>query len=128
MFTESPSRSSEASAVRTRSRAPSALRSRLSTSPRSRTIPVNISPSPLPQPSADQEVVAGALPVHRQRSLGGLDASGALARHQGPRPGAAEHDRRDEQPQLVDLAAIEEGARQARAALQQQRGDVAATQ
>ena len=49
------------------------------------------------------------------------DVLGAGALHRVARLVAADDDRRDEQPQLVDLAGVEERAGQARAALQQQR-------
>ena len=44
----------------------------------------------------------------------------------GLAPAPPEHDRGDEQPQLVDLAGVEEGACQGRAALEQEGGDARA--
>ena len=53
------------------------------------------------------------------------DALHALRLHRALRLAPAEHHRRDEHPHLVDLARLEEHARQVRAALEQERLDLA---
>ena len=55
--------------------------------------------------------------------LGVGDRLGALALERVARGAAAEHDRREEQADLVDLAGVEERAGQVRAALEQDRAD-----
>src|SRR4051812_25270306 len=123
--TESPSPISAVSGVRTVSRTPSGGASTASTAPRSWTRPVNTTQtlgirrararrSPVPQAGGDQHVVADALHVERQRPGGVRDALGALPLERVARRGAAEHQRRQEVPQLVDLPRVEEGAGQVR--------------
>src|SRR4051812_3787216 len=119
--TESPSAISGARPVRTASRTPSAPASTAETVPRSWTSPVNT--SPLPQPRGDQDVVGDTLDVEAQRAGGLGDLLDALALERVARARAADHHGRDEQPDLVDLAGVEERAGQVRAALEQDRGD-----
>ena len=57
----------------------------------------------------------------RQRAHGRGDALGALALERVAGARAAEHDRRDEQADLVHLARVQERAREVRAALEQDR-------
>src|SRR5581483_11231984 len=79
--------------------------------------------SPLLEPGGDEEIVAQGLAVDGEgvRGLGdGLYAL-ALERRAGRSP--AQYDRRHKQAQLVDLSSVEECARQARTALQENRGD-----
>ena len=66
---------------------------------------------------------ADARALQRERAHGGGDALGALALERVARARSAEHDRRDEQADLVDLARVQERAREVRAALQQDRRD-----
>src|SRR4051812_29133452 len=119
--TESPSPSSCASRDSTVRRTPSPVVSTAATVPRSATRPVNT--SPLLQTRADEDVVGNLAAVERQR----LERLGyllhALALERVARRAAAEHERRDEQARLVDLACVEERAREVRAALEQNRGD-----
>src|SRR5215210_3412230 len=121
--TLSPSPVSGASAVRTAGRTPSAVASTAVAVPLSATSPVNIRRlSPLAHPGADQHVVGDPAALERERAGGLGDALDALALERVARRGAADHDRRDEQADLVDLAGVQEGARQVRAALEQDRG------
>src|SRR5580704_3739102 len=79
--------------------------------------------SPLAQTRRYEQVLADALAVERERADGVGDALDAFAL-QGIACGApAEQQRREEQADLVDLAGVEEGAREVGAALQEQRGD-----
>src|SRR4051812_23317900 len=114
--TESPSASSAPSEVATRSRPSCAA----STVPTSTTSPVNTA-SPLLQSRRDQHVVVDDLDGGGQRLRGLGDRLGALALDRCPGLLAAGELRRDEPPRLVHLAGVEEGARQPRAALEQQR-------
>src|SRR4051794_39056695 len=125
MATESPGETSGVSVVRTCRRTPSAVSSTVATSPRSMTSPVNISGPPLPLPDAgrDQDVVADALRVQRQRPHRLGDALGSLALERVARAGAPEDDGRDEERDGVDLAGVQERAREVRAALDHDRGD-----
>src|SRR6266540_5184682 len=136
-LTESPSVSSAASWARTLRRTPPPVRSSDSTLPISLTIPVNISlpwsdsgPAPLPlsQSRADQQVAVGALPIHLERRsrFGDLPCARAFGKRPGAR--APDHDRSDEQAQLVDLARVQEGAGERGAALEEHARDVAASQ
>src|SRR4051794_12384152 len=118
--TLSPSLSSRASGERTLSRTPSAVRSTRWTSPRSWTRPVNIR-SPLPQARLDEQVLPDRLPVERQRPRRVGDLLDAAALHRVARSTPADEDRRQEQAHLVDLAGVEERARQVGAALEQDR-------
>src|SRR4051794_17896613 len=115
--TESPSAISPVRGVPTNSRTPSPLCSTPRTSPRSWTNPVNT--SPLPHAGADQDVLADPLGFHRQRPQRLRDALGALALQRVAGARAADHHRRDEQRDHVDLARVQERARELRAALQQ---------
>src|SRR4051812_20535649 len=117
--TESPSDSSPASPVRTARRTPSAVASTAVTVPRSWTSPVNT--SPLPQPGGDEDVLRAALALERQRARRLGDPLDALALDRIAGGGPAEDHRREKEPQLVDLARVEERAREPRAALQQDR-------
>src|SRR5215208_5283490 len=116
---ESPSRSSAASGVSTVRRPPSSAR----TTPFPATSPVNT--SPLLEALDDQHVVLDALCLHREGARARRDVADAHALDGGPRLGPAEHQGRDEHARLVDLAGLEEGAREVRAALEQQRLDLA---
>src|SRR3954452_16006554 len=116
---ESPSPSSLASLDSNVSRAPSSERSTVATTPRSATSPVNIR-SPLPEPGRDQQVFLDLLAVERDRAQRVGDVLDALALERVAVLAAAEDHRREEQPHLVDLARVEERARQMRAALEQQ--------
>src|SRR5512144_233598 len=121
--TESPGWSSEARAAPIRSRAPSSEASTASTRPSSLIRPVNINPvlpSPLPQPRAHQHVLADLLEVCGQRPDPVGDPDGALALEDGAGLGGADQDRSDEEPQLIDLARVEERSRQGRAPLDEQ--------
>ncbi len=71
----------------------------------------------------DQHVVGDPLDVERQRARRLGDPLDALALERVARVGAADHDRREEQADLVDLARVEERARELRPALEQDRGD-----
>ena len=82
--------------------------------------------SPLPQARGDQHVVGDALAVERQRAHGVGDRSTPSPSSGSRAVRAAQHERREEQADLVDLAGVEEGAGQVRAALEQDRGDAAA--
>src|SRR4051794_3269076 len=118
----SPSPSWRASDDSTVSAAPSAVRSTATTVPRSSTSPVNIS-SPLAQAGRDQHVVADAGAVERQGAQRLGDPLDALALQRVAGGAAAEQDRREEEPDLVDLAGVQERARQARTAFEQHRCD-----
>src|SRR3954471_844613 len=129
--TESPSPISRAIAVAITRRVPSPSRSAASIVPRSWTSPVKTpttpsqttrARSPFPQPRRQQHVLAHLLHLHGERARGLGDPLHALALQRVARARAAEHDRRDEQPHLVDLAGVEEGAREVRAALEQDGG------
>jgi len=79
---------------------------------------VNTTASPLLQACRDEQVLVDALAVECQGAYGVGDLLHALAL-QGIAGGATAEDQRgEEQADLVDLAGIEEGARQVRAALQ----------
>ena len=77
-------------------------------------------------PAAAREMSRSS-PTRSQSSVSARSASAmrldALALERVARGAPAEQDRREEQPQLVDLAGVEERARQLRAALEQDRGD-----
>src|SRR5918996_4937 len=100
-----------------------------STVPTSVTIPVNITdlprwrPLPLLHPCASQEVVPDPLPFDGERSLRILHPLRAGSGDQ--RAPAAENARCGEEPQLVDLAGVEECARQHRTSLEQNARDLA---
>src|SRR4051812_10619736 len=119
--TLSPSESSRASGELMAIRTPSVVASTEVTVPRSSTSPVNT--SPLPQARADQHVVGDLLAVERQRMQRLGDLLDPFALQRIARLSAADQQRRKEQPDLVDLAGIEERAGQVRAALEQDRGD-----
>src|SRR5688500_4697749 len=119
---ESPGASSPASSVSTSSRPPSSAR----TTPFAATSPVNT--SPLLEPRDDQHVILDALHLDRERARPGGDVAHAAALHRGRRRRAADQHRRDEHARLVDRARLEEGAGQVRAALEQQRLDLAGAQ
>src|SRR4051794_24813668 len=104
-------------------RAPSPSGSTVRTSPVVSTRPVNT--SPLREPRADQDVVADLLGRVGQRTARGADQLEPGALDRTARLTAAGDDRRDEHAHLVDLAGVQECARQVRAALEQQRLDVA---
>src|SRR5215204_461618 len=120
--TESPSAIWPASRVRTPSVTPSAFASTAVTVPRSCTSPVNT--SPLPEPGGDQHVAGDPLDVERERARRLRDPLDALALERVARVRAADEDRGEEQPQLVELARVEERAGQLRAALEQDRREV----
>src|SRR4051794_26549952 len=122
--TESPSLSSPASDERTERRTPSPVWSTRCTVPRSCTRPVNNGRSPLPQTGAHEQILADDLTVECERAHGVGDPIHASALQRVARGAAADDQRRQEQADLVDLAGVEEGARQMRAALEQDRGDV----
>src|SRR3954468_6911768 len=116
--TESPSRSSPASADCTRSRTPSSVASRATTVPRSAISPVTTA-SPLLEASGNRDVPGERPARERQRAERVGDAVDALALERVARGPSAEDERRDEQPDLVDRARVHERARQVRAALEQ---------
>src|SRR5215207_9944653 len=120
--TESPSAISPASRVRTPSVTPPSVASMTTTLPRSCTSPVNT--SPFPEPRGDQHVAGDPFDVERERARRLGDPLDALALERVARVGAADDDRGEEQPQLVELARVEEGAGELRAALEQQRRHV----
>ncbi len=68
------------------------------------------------------------LDVDRQRARRLRDALDALALERVARVGAAEHDRRDEQPQLVELTGVEERPGELRPTLEQDRRDAGGAQ
>ena len=71
-----------------------------------------------------QDVVAGrARHSSASARIGVGDLLDALALERVAGAAAAEQQRRDEQPRLVDLAGVEERAGQVRAALEHERGD-----
>ena len=120
--TESPSPSSPASARRERQAHAVGGRVRpRRPSPRSCDEPGEHAAHHSLQPRGDQQVVADALAVERQRAQRVGDALDALALERVARGAAAEQQRREEQADLVDLAGVEERARQVRAALEQDR-------
>src|SRR3954447_2899757 len=121
--TESPSRSSAASGERTLSRTPSAVWSTRWTVPRSWTSPVNMA-LPLAQARADEQILADDLAIECERAHGVGDPLHASALEWVARRPAADDERGQEQPDLVDLPGVEEGAGQVRAALEQDRRDV----
>src|SRR3954465_2070128 len=114
--TESPSRRSLASADCTRSRTPSAVASRAPTAPRPALRPVNTR-SPLLEARADEDVAGERLARERQRPQRVGDAVDAFALERVARGPPAQHERRDEQPDLVDRARVHERAGERRAAL-----------
>src|SRR3954469_23833380 len=122
--TESPGARSAPSAVDTRRRTPSPSSSTALTLPMPATSPVNTSRSPLLETRADQDVVADPLDLDGVGAQGGADRVDALAGDRRPGAPAARHERRDEGVILVDLAGVEERAREPRTALEQQRLDV----
>ena len=73
-----------------------------------------------------EHVVGDPLAVERERARRLGDALDALALERVAGVRAAEHDGREEQADLVDLAGVEERAGQVRAALEQDRGDAGA--
>src|SRR5215212_3988218 len=120
--TESPSRSSEASAVRTRRRTPSAVVSTASMRPRSCTSPVNIG-SPFSQSGADEQVVSDPLAVERQCAHRLRDRLRALALERVAGGAPAHDDGPEEDPDLVDLPGVVAGAGEVGAALEQHARD-----
>src|SRR3954468_12866817 len=120
--TESPSRRSPASADCTRSRTPSSVASRATTVPRSAIRPVNTR-SPLLEARGDEDVAGERLARERQRPQRVGDAVDALALERVARGPPAQHERRDEQADLVDRARVHERAREVRAALEQHARD-----
>src|SRR4051794_2511870 len=119
--TLSPSASSLASGDVIAIRTPSLVASTEVTVPRSSTSPVNT--SPLPQAGTDQQVVGDLLAIERERAQRVGDPLDTLAFERVARLAATDHQRREEEPDLVDLARVEEGAREMRPALEQDRGD-----
>src|ERR1044072_1258162 len=105
--TESPVAISPASMVAMRKRAPSAPASTASTVPTSWTSPVNT--SPLPETGRDQRVFGV-----------GVDGGHPVA--------AAEQDRGDEHPRLVDRSGLHENERKGASTLEKERGDAAAAE
>src|SRR4051794_40082189 len=124
--TESPALSCPASAVATSMRAPSPSGSTALTVPVASTRPVNT--SPLREPRADQHVVADLLDVVGERPARGADELEAGALDRAPRLTASGDDGGHDHAHLVDLAGVEERARQVRAALEQERLHVARAQ
>src|SRR3954468_20643398 len=112
--TESPSLSSPARREVMAMRTPSRVASTPVTVPRSSTRPVNT--SPLLDPRADQQVALDALALQRERAQRIGDLLDALALERVARCAAPDQDRRQEEPDLVDLAGVEEAAGQVRAA------------
>src|SRR5207248_9410054 len=99
-------------------------RSASATRPRSATSPVNIAGSPFLDPRRDEQVLADPLAVERHRPdrvRDRLDPFTLQWIASGP---AAEHQRRQEQADLVDLAGVEKGAGQVRPALEEDRADL----
>src|SRR5688572_848715 len=119
---ESPGPSSDASGVSTSTRPCAKPR----TTPFPATSPVNT--SPLLEAGHEQHVVVDPLRLDGERRRRGRDLAKADALHCRPRLRAAQQDRRDEHAHLVDLPGLEEGAGEVRAALEQQRLDLACTQ
>src|SRR5512132_2498264 len=119
---ESPSESSRASGDSMARRTPSLVEWTSATVPRSATRPVN-NPLPLPQARGEQHVARHLLAVEGQRPQRIGDRVDALALQGVARRPPAEQQWSDEEPQLVDLAAVEEGAGQVRPALEEDRGD-----
>src|SRR5208282_2730884 len=110
---ESPSLSERPRLVRTCSVTPCSSRSSEPTSPTSEINPVNTLASrcsPLAQARRDQKVLPHALPAERERAHGLGDALDAFALERVARSAAAQQQRREEQPDFVDLAGVEEGA------------------
>src|SRR3954470_21043111 len=116
--TESPRARSAASAERTRSR-PSACES---TVPRSWTRPVNMA-LPAPHAGAYEDIVVHLLALECEGAHGLGDGLDALGLDRVARGLAAEEQRRDEEPQLVDLVGVEESAGELRSPLEQDGGD-----
>src|SRR4051794_6291166 len=116
--TESPRASSAASAERTRSR-PSVCES---TVPRSWTRPVNMA-LPAPHAGAYEDIVVHLLALECEGAHGLGDGLDALGLDRVARGLAAEEQRRDEEPQLVDLVGVEESAGELRSPLEQDGGD-----
>src|SRR6187551_739361 len=111
---ESPGDSAPASAVSTCTRPwASPL-----TTPLPATSPVNT--SPLLEAGDHEHVVLDPLGLDRQGARRGGDLPHADPLDRGLGGAAAQHQRRDEHAYLVDLAGLEERARQVRAALEQQ--------
>src|SRR4051812_4472616 len=119
--TESPSLSSRATGERTDRRTPSLVWSTRWTVPRSCTRPVNNGRSPLPQTCAHEQILADDLAVECERAHGVGDPAHAAALQRVARGAAADDQRGEEQAHLVDLAGVEERAREVRAALEQDR-------
>src|SRR5215211_2098188 len=119
--TLSPSESSRASRDVIAIRTPSFVVSTDVTVPRSSTSPVNT--SPLLDARADQQVVGDLLAVEGERPQRLGDLLDAFALERISRLAPADQQRRQEQPDLVDLAGVEEGAGQMRPAFEQDRGD-----
>src|SRR3712207_2263457 len=101
-------------------RTPSAVSCSSTTVPRSWTRPVNPR-SPLPQAGGAEVVVADLLAVQRRRLDGVVERLDPPPLDGVARGGPAEQHGREEQADLVDLAGVEERARQPRAALEQDR-------
>src|SRR5256885_16772237 len=126
---ESPSASSSARRLRTRSTAPPPFCSSAITLPRSAISPVNIKraraawpPSPLAKACRDQQVLADALATEAERAHSLGDPLDPLALEGIAGRAAAEQQRRQEQPELVDLAGIEERSGEMRPTLEQHGG------
>src|SRR3954451_6577882 len=118
--TLSPSESSRASGDVIAIRTPSFVASTEVTVPRSSTSPVNT--SPLPQPGADQQVVGDLVAVQGERAQRLGDLLDAFPLQRVARLAPADHQGREEEADLVDLAGVEERAGKVRAALEQDRG------
>src|SRR5438874_2694873 len=124
---ESPASSSRARGVSIRTVAPASPSSKATTVPRSVISPVNTAapcrrPSPLAQARGDQQVIADALALQRERPQRLRDVLDPLALQRIAR-GTAQQQRCEEQPQLVDLARIQKRPRQARTTLQHRARD-----
>src|ERR1700720_4223681 len=86
-------------------------------------MPVNMTRSPLLQPRRDQQVVAHALAVERQRPDCLRDRLDSFALERIARGSPAEYQRRQEQTNLVHFARVQEGTRKMGAALEQDRAN-----
>src|SRR4029078_8070626 len=103
-------------------RTPSLVEWTSATVPRSATRPVNNS-LPLPQARGEQDVARHLPAVEGQGPQRVGDRVDALALQRVARPAAAQKQRSGGEPQLVDLAAVEERARQVGSALEEDRRD-----
>src|SRR4029453_8349788 len=116
--TESPGLSSPASGASPSRRAPPSWREIPLTVPSACTSPVNVG-LPLFQPRLKQQVVTDRVAGKREGSLRGLDRFRALTLERNACRTPTNRYRRDEEPQLVDLAGVEERPRQVGTAFEQ---------